>query len=138
MTALQLFLDTLRAQLGRPYRWGGDDPLQGFDCSGLINEAAQSVGLLGRSEDRTAAAWFTHTRPITRPPRPGDLLFWMNDAGAVVHVEAVDTVLTNGTIITVGASGGTAATNTPAAAVTQNAYVKRRPARPHYIARALF
>ncbi len=27
---------TARAQIGRPYKWGGSDPREGFDCSGLV------------------------------------------------------------------------------------------------------
>ena len=30
--------------LGTPYRWGGDDPLEGFDCSGLVQELLASIG----------------------------------------------------------------------------------------------
>ena len=44
--------------LGTPYRWGGDDPILGFDCSGFIVEILKSVGVLLKSplEPRDLAA----------------------------------------------------------------------------------
>ena len=40
--------------LGKPYIWGGDDPVGGFDCSGLVVELFKSVGKLPRQGDWTA------------------------------------------------------------------------------------
>jgi len=40
--------------IGTPYLWGGDDPMSGFDCSGLIVETLQAHGLLERGRDYTA------------------------------------------------------------------------------------
>jgi len=40
--------------LGIPYSWGGDDPSEGFDCSGLIVEVLKGVGLLPLWIDLTA------------------------------------------------------------------------------------
>jgi cell wall-associated NlpC family hydrolase len=33
------------ALLGVPYRWGGNDPSHGLDCSGLVRHVFKSVGL---------------------------------------------------------------------------------------------
>ena len=39
---------------GGPYLWGGDDPMEGFDCSGLCVEILKSVGILPRNGDWNA------------------------------------------------------------------------------------
>lgn len=138
MNRRDLFLLVLYAQLGKPYRWGGDDAIQGFDCSGLVNEGAQAIGLIGRKEDRTAAVWYEHAKPIAGTPEVGDLLFWKTADGKVYHVETVYTKLEDGTLVTIGASGGDSKTTSEEAAVAQNAYVKLRPAREGYTARRIF
>jgi hypothetical protein len=51
--------------LGLPYRWGGDDPIQGFDCSGLIVEVLQAVGLLPHGSDLTANGLYISGIPRT-------------------------------------------------------------------------
>ena len=48
------FLDSLERSLRTPYSWGGDDPVEGFDCSGIVNEALQEVGLTPHGSDYTA------------------------------------------------------------------------------------
>lgn len=35
-TTAQRVVDSASSQVGRPYRFGGDSPQRGFDCSGLI------------------------------------------------------------------------------------------------------
>ncbi len=44
--------------IGLPYLWGGDDPIAGFDCSGLIVDVLQAVGLLAHKSDYSAAALY--------------------------------------------------------------------------------
>lgn len=140
MNKRDLFLLVLYAQLGKPYRWGGDDPMLGFDCSGLVNEGAQSIGLIGRKEDRTAAVWYEHSKQLAPGEKPvvGDLLFWKDESGHVYHIETVYTVLEDGTLVTIGASGGGSKTTTAQDATDQNAYVKLRPARDGWTARRIF
>ena len=38
-------LDYAYSFLGTPYRWGGDDPLTGIDCSGLALEVLKAAGI---------------------------------------------------------------------------------------------
>lgn len=135
-TRRELFVEILQRNYGKPYRWGGDDTTTGFDCSGLINEGARSIGAIGRAEDRTAADWYTHSTPVVGKPRPGDLVFVKNAQGQVIHVEAVMGYLEDGTMITLGASGGGSTTTTAEAASAQNAYVKYHPALPTMEARS--
>lgn len=108
--------------IGLPYRWGGDDPLEGFDCSGLVIEVLKSVGLLGRRYDATAAQLFKVFPPATGP-HPGCLAFWSSSrVDRIVHVEIVIN-----SDQTLGASGGGRHTSSTARAADHNAYIKIRP-----------
>jgi hypothetical protein len=103
----ELALRAWEGCLGEPYRWGGDHPEEGFDCSGLVIED-----------------------PVAQSVRPGVLLFW--GAPKIIHVEIVVAVL-GSEVFTLGASGGGSATLTTAAAIASGAYVKLRPARPGWV-----
>lgn len=75
---------TARAQLGRPYRYGGSGP-DAFDCSGLVHFAHVAHGV---SVPRTTEAQYRAATPVTeRQLRAGDLLFFRFEAGPkVTHV----------------------------------------------------
>lgn len=103
-----------------PYRWGGDDPMQGFDCSGFCIEVLKSVGLLPKGGDWTAAGLWDHFKGCPAlAPAPGCLVFYGNPA---THVEFCVTKMHS-----MGASGGGRASTDEAAAARMNAYVKVRP-----------
>jgi len=110
--------------LGKPYLWGGDDPITGFDCSGLIIEILKSVGKFPRTGDATAQMlWDMLASGQVDTPAAGCLVFWERN-GRVLHVEmCLDDELS------IGASGGGSKTNTIQDAVRQNAYIKVRPFR---------
>lgn len=64
----------VRAQVGRRYRYGGEDPERGFDCSGLIQYVMSALDL---RLPRTAALQSLIGQSIpqdTSRLRPGDLL----------------------------------------------------------------
>ncbi|RMG57486.1 MAG: NlpC/P60 family protein [Gammaproteobacteria bacterium] len=70
----QEIVSIARAQIGKPYRYGGRSPRQGFDCSGLVQYAHRQAGL---EIPRTAREQLGHGRPVSsRHIRPGDLLFF--------------------------------------------------------------
>jgi len=109
--------------LGLPYRWGGDDTIHGFDCSGLIIEVLQSVGLLPHGSDLTAnGLYLKYQANVVATPYAGCLCLWTNLAGLVTHVE-----MFINDFQTLGASGGGSATTSPDAAAAQNAFIKIRP-----------
>jgi len=127
------------SNLGHPYRWGGDDPVAGFDCSGLVIHCLQSVGVLPQKFDNTAAGIFALLqgagKELRVPPfPPGALVFYSSypDAVRIHHVEMILNC-----DLSVGAASGGSATLTEADAVLQNAFVKIRPMlgphRPRHI-----
>jgi peptidoglycan DL-endopeptidase CwlO len=65
-----------RAQLGKPYVWGGTG-LDGYDCSGLVMQAYASAGvpIPRTSQDQWAAG------PQVSSPQPGDLVFFAGGDG---------------------------------------------------------
>ncbi len=63
-----------RRYLGIPYRWGGESPGTGFDCSGFVMYVFSRVGV---SLPRVVSAQYTIGRPVSRPAlAPGDIVFF--------------------------------------------------------------
>ncbi|MEM8982720.1 MAG: C40 family peptidase [Pseudomonadota bacterium] len=81
--AQDLAVSTALAQIGRPYRYGGNDPVTGFDCSGLVWFAYRAAGV---ATPRTTAELWRQLDPVRRENlQPGDLLFF-NINGKPQHV----------------------------------------------------
>lgn len=69
--------------VGVPYRYGGDDPREGFDCSGLVYYTYTSNG---QAVPRTSRAQFSAARKISLAQADtGDLLFF-RDQEKLSHV----------------------------------------------------
>lgn len=120
----KVFLRVAWAFLGTPYRWGGDDPMAGFDCSGFVIECLKSVGLLSREGDWTAHQLIKmFAGQVVPEPEEGAIVFFWNREGTkVIHTEiCLDNELA------IGASGGGSNTGTNQDAIDQNAYIKIRP-----------
>jgi hypothetical protein len=60
--------------LGVPYRWGGADPIGGFDCSGLAMFAYAQLGI--RLTHYTGSQFYEGARVPPSELQPGDLLFF--------------------------------------------------------------
>jgi hypothetical protein len=131
-------LEVWRSFLNVPYRWGGDDPMEGVDCSGLVLEGLKATGIVPRELDVTADSLLRQTfkdlprETIDRLLRRGMLVFWGLPAQPMHHVEIVWATFPD-RVLTIGASGGGARTIDRATAVKQNAYVKIRRITPGWI-----
>lgn len=125
MTARIAALNYLEQFIGLAYRWGGDDAIAGFDCSGLMVEVLQGVGVLPRTGDWSAEG-LRLKFGATAVPIEGCLAFRMSN-GKAVHVGMVWSVLQDGTVLLIEAGGGDSTVVSEADAVAQNAFVKLRP-----------
>ena len=89
-----------RAQLGRPYLWGGTGP-DAFDCSGLVMEAYAAAGA---SIPRTSQEQWARGPQVTSP-QPGDLAFFAGADGTAASPGHVGIVTGPHTMIEAYATG---------------------------------
>ncbi|QKW20464.1 C40 family peptidase [Kitasatospora sp. NA04385] len=83
------------AQLGKPYAWGGNGP-DGFDCSGLVQQAFRRAGI---STPRVADDQYRAATPISAGQlQRGDLVFWSGN-GRVSGIHHVAVYLGDGTYV---------------------------------------
>lgn len=77
-------LQTALAYRGVPYRFGGDNPTSGFDCSGFIQFVLSSHAV---AVPRTTAEQFQIGRRVgARDVQAGDLVFFSTVAPGASHV----------------------------------------------------
>jgi cell wall-associated NlpC family hydrolase len=73
------------ANVGKPYRWGGSDPAEGFDCSGLVAHVYDDA--LGMKLPRTSRAMSQRGSHVKRTElAAGDLVFFNTSRRAYSHV----------------------------------------------------
>jgi cell wall-associated NlpC family hydrolase len=76
-------LSIARQFLGTPYRWGGESPATGFDCSGLLQYSFKQLGV---DIPRVSQDQFRSGAPVPKEAlQPGDLVFFQR-GGDVHHV----------------------------------------------------
>jgi cell wall-associated NlpC family hydrolase len=70
--------------VGIPYRWGGENVVDGMDCSGFVRAV---YNLCGLSIPRTSRDQFKAGNPVTRGDlQDGDLVFFGSSADTINHV----------------------------------------------------
>jgi len=109
----------IREFIGLPYIWGGDDPIKGFDCSGLCIEALRGVGRLPRKGDWSAHTLSTMFPPISGP-QEGALVFY----GSPTKITHVAYCINDKFCIEAG--GGGKDNQDIEDAIYNNAYVRQR------------
>lgn len=119
---MDIIYDYAMSFVGKPYLWGGDDPMTGFDCSGLVVEILQAMGSINHGSDYTAHdlyRLFEHS--CISSPELGVLAFY----GSVAKITHVGFCLDDRLMLESG--GGGSRTTTLQAAIDQNAYIRIRP-----------
>jgi cell wall-associated NlpC family hydrolase len=110
--------------VGTFYRWGGDDPMAGWDCSGFVQELLAAMGKDPKG-DQTAQGLFDYFSDPDRGwmdhAEPGSLVFYGAGRKAISHVAML---LDRDTIIEAG--GGNRSIQSAADAALANAYVRVR------------
>jgi cell wall-associated NlpC family hydrolase len=88
-----------RAQIGKPYAWGGNGP-GSFDCSGLTTYAYRAAGI---SLPRTSHAQFGVGSRVSRGSvRAGDLVFFATNGPGASHVGIA---ISNGSFVSATSHG---------------------------------
>lgn len=120
--------------VGTPYRWGGNTPDSGFDCSGLIGyvyrDAAgitlprsthEMIGMRAQDVDQNAL-------------QTGDLIFFATNGGSQVSHAGI--YVGEGRFVHAPATGGTVKLDSLSKAYWQKAYLSaKRVLQPEHLAR---
>lgn len=108
--------------LGVPYKWGGANPVEGVDCSGLIQCVLASVWL-DPPGDQSAQGLYDHfVKNALHLKGAGAIVFYGKSIQEVSHVALM---INDSQIIEAG--GGGSKTITREDAAKQSAYVRIRP-----------
>jgi len=110
--------------VGLPYIWGGDDPVVGFDCSGLAQEFLAAAGK-DFPGDQNAQALYDLGKKAGWAPGVrgcGALCFY---GSSLTHITHVAMMFDESVVVEAG--GGGSKTTSAAAAAAQNAYIRMRP-----------
>lgn len=118
-----IIYDYLMKFVGLPYIFGGNNPLTGFDCSGLVIEIASAIGL-PPPRDMAAQELYSFYSGffVDAEPRFGSLAFYGKSTNFISHIAFCisDTLM-------IEAGSGNHTTTTREIAAVQNAFVRIRP-----------
>jgi cell wall-associated NlpC family hydrolase len=114
-------IDYAQRFIGLPYHWGGNDAVEGFDCSGLAIEMLQSVGIIKNAFDATASG-LAEMYPKADEPDAGVLAFYGKSDTEITHV-----AICLGRNRVLEAGGGNSKVIDNEAAKKYNAFIRIRP-----------
>lgn len=109
--------------IGTPYKWGGNNPVEGFDCSGLVVELVKSTGEQLPMPDMNAQQLFDHyqTHGEWNRIQAGALVWYGESVTKITHVAML---LDDTRIIEAGGGGHLVLSKEDAAA--KGAFVRQR------------
>jgi cell wall-associated NlpC family hydrolase len=100
--AVSTVISYARAQIGKPYLWGGTGP-DAFDCSGLVMMAYRQAGVDIPRTSQEQWAWGPRIQPGHE--EPGDLVFFAGSDGTQTNPGHVGLVIGKGKMIEAYATG---------------------------------
>jgi len=85
---MRLLTDYALKFVGLPYKWGGSHPLEGYDCSGIVQEILSSVGLdpPGDQSAQNLYNYFQGGKSTVDKWGPGALAFFGASVTKITHV----------------------------------------------------
>lgn len=116
-----LIVQYLMTLIGQPYRWGGDDAINGFDCSGLAMEILTAFGFKIQDMNSHNLFVWCKVQGFKNQRMPGALAFF-GKREAITHMG----VVLNEHLM-VEAGGGAQDTVSLDVAAKRNAFVRIRP-----------
>ena len=120
--------------VGTPYRWGGNTPDSGFDCSGLIGYVYRDAA--GISLPRTTGEMIGMQAPSVGKEalQTGDVIFFATNGGSRVSHAGI--YVGEGRFVHAPATGGTVKLDSLSKAYWQKAYLSaKRVLQPEHLAR---
>jgi cell wall-associated NlpC family hydrolase len=110
--------------LHTPYKWGGNSPLLGMDCSGFVQSILASIGMdpPGRDTAQSLYAFFSINGIVMQKPVAGCLIFYGHAVDQISHI-----AFAINEFQMIEAGGGDSSTLTKEIADKQNATVRIRP-----------
>src|SRR5690349_1926485 len=120
--------------VGTPYRWGGNTPDSGFDCSGLIGYVYRDMA--GISLPRTTREMISMQAANVGKEglQTGDLIFFATNGGSQVSHAGI--YVGEGRFVHAPATGGTVKLDSLSKAYWQRAYLSaKRVLQPEHLAR---
>jgi cell wall-associated NlpC family hydrolase len=121
---VDLFQKFMLSYLNIPYIFGGKNPLQGEDCSGLVCEFLKALGKIKTNDELGSQQLHDLFRPMTvaGEPRIGSLAFYGTDER---HIDHVVMFIDDNFVIEAG--HGTSDTLTKGIATQRGAFSRMRP-----------
>lgn len=86
---MQFMIQYVMQFVGVPYHWGGDDPISGQDCSGLVGEFLMASGVIKRGTPKMNAQMlfnFLEKQNSGTYPCVGAIVFFGKSIKAISHV----------------------------------------------------
>jgi len=122
----EILYDYIMSLVGIPYRFGGSNPISGYDCSGLCIDLLQACGRLPYGFDTTAGGLYAHfnntSGVLTTTADFGTLAFYGKGLPLISHVAFC---LSDKLMVESG--GGDSTVKDKDSAALKNAFVKIRP-----------